>query len=209
MTDAADDLRTSASLLGKLGDLRDEEAWRRFLEQYRPLIASWCARRGLAGQEAEEVTATVLLKLARAMPTYSYDRERGSFRGWLKTVVDNTVKDLRRTWSRRPGDRGSGDSQVHELLHQVEAPDGLDELVDTLDARLERDRRLARLAQERVRQRVESHTWEAFWLTAIEGRPGAEVAAELGIKVTAVHMAKCRVAKMLREEAARLEKDGA
>src|SRR4051794_39343496 len=124
-----DDLRTSATLLGKLADPRDEQAWRRFLDQYRGLIAAWCARRGLVGQEAEDVTGTVLLKLARALPTYEYDRARGSFRGWLKTVVDNTVKDLLRTWSRRPGDRGSGDSHVQDLLQQVEAPDSLDDLV--------------------------------------------------------------------------------
>ena len=77
-----------------------------------------------------------------------------------------------------------------------------------LDQRVEHDRRLAQRVLPLVQRRVEPHTWEAFWLTAVEMRPGAEVAAQLGMKITAVHMAKSRVSKMLREEVARLDDRG-
>ena len=203
-----DEPRTSATLLGQLADSRNEEAWRLFLDRYKPLIEGWCVRWGLSRDQAEEVTATVLLKLAKAMKSFRYDAEQGSFRGWLKTVVHHAVEDLRRAIIRSPGDRGTGDSHVQEMLQQIEAPESIDNLVQELDTQMEHDRQLARQAQVLVQQRVEPHTWKAFWLTAIENRPGAEVAAELGMMVTAVHMAKCRVSKMLREEVAQLERSG-
>jgi RNA polymerase sigma-70 factor (ECF subfamily) len=62
-------------------------------------------------------------------------------------------------------------------------------------------------AQTRVQQRVESHTWEAFQLTALEGRSGAEAAARLGLKVATVYKAKSKVQQMLHEEVSRLDQE--
>jgi RNA polymerase sigma-70 factor (ECF subfamily) len=67
------------------------------------------------------------------------------------------------------------------------------------------DQGLLAEAQDRVRQRVEAHTWEAFRLTALEGRFGADAAAQLGLKAATVFKAKSKVQKMLKEEIARLE----
>ncbi|HEV3263792.1 MAG TPA: sigma-70 family RNA polymerase sigma factor [Gemmataceae bacterium] len=202
-----DEPRTSASLLREVSASRSDAVWRRFLDRYQPLIWNWCGQWGLPPQEREEVTATVLLKLVREMPRFCYDARR-SFRGWLKTVVDNAVKDLFRTWALKPGARGTGDSRVLEALQQIRDPGSISSLVQELDAHLGHDRRQMRQALARVRERVEPHTWQAFWLTAVEDRPGAEVGAKLGMRVTAVHMAKSRVSKMLRQEMARLERQG-
>jgi RNA polymerase sigma-70 factor (ECF subfamily) len=195
---------TSPSLLRQVADLRNDVAWQRFIDLYEPLIRGWCGRWRLPLAEQDEAAATVLLKLARELPRFRYDAG-GTFRGWLRTVVDHAVQDLLRKRSQTPGARGSGDSAVHEALRQL-AADGIDTLVQELDQRHERDRQLLHRGLERVRPRVEPHTWDAFRLTALEGRPGAEVAALLGMKVTAVHMAKSRVCRMLREEVARLER---
>jgi RNA polymerase sigma-70 factor (ECF subfamily) len=200
-----DEPSTSATLLRELADLRNDDTWRRFIGRYQPLIERWCGRWNLPAQDREEIIATVLLKLARALPGFRYDSQ-GSFRGWLQTVVDNAVKDLLRTWARVPGSRGTGDSQVQDALRQLEAPRSLHSLAQELDAQLELDRQVLQQALTQVRRRVEPHTWEAFRLRALEGRPGAEVAATLRMKVTAVQMAKSRVVRMLREEVARLER---
>src|SRR4051812_27797034 len=99
---------TSSALLRELTnpDKRDA-AWRTFLERYRPMIARWCRRSGLNYMDAEEVSAAVLGNLVKAMSRFVYDPAR-RFRGWLKTVVDNEVRTLRRRHARRPGDRGRG-----------------------------------------------------------------------------------------------------
>ena len=78
---------------------------------------------------------------------------------------------------------------------------------DDLTGRLERefDAEVLELATERVRQRVEPHTWDAFRLTALEGQSGADAAARLGMKVASLFAAKSKVQKLLRDEVRQLE----
>jgi len=101
-------------------------------------------------------------------------------------------------------DRGSGDSQVLDILRGIEAR-------DDLVARLEEqfDQELMEEAISRVRLRVEPHNWEAFRLTAWEGLSADAAAKQLCIRVTAVFKAKSRVLQMLRGEIARLEPSAA
>ena len=94
----------------------------------------------------------------------------------------------------------AGGSQAVELLRTVEARE---DLVRRLDE--EFDRELLDEAAARVRQRVTPRTWQAFELTAVQGRPGAEAAATLGMKVATVFVARSKVQKMLQEEVGKLE----
>lgn len=195
---------TSRTLLRALwGQVRNERAWQTFVERYQPLIYGWCRREGVQHADADEVTARVLHKLTRALQTFEYDPTR-SFRAWLKTVVTHAVCDLRET-TRRPGCLGSGDTAVRNELEQVAAPGDLDSLVQELDEPLRRDLERAEQVIGRVRDRVEPRTWQAWWLTAIESKPAADVAAQLGTTVAAVFMAKSRVGKMLRQEGEKLQ----
>jgi RNA polymerase sigma-70 factor (ECF subfamily) len=59
---------------------------------------------------------------------------------------------------------------------------------------------LMRRALELIRRDFEEHTFRAFWQTAVDGRPAADVAADLGLTVDAVYQAKSRVLRRLREE---------
>ena len=56
-----------------------------------------------------------------------------------------------------------------------------------------------------MRLRVQPHTWEAFRLTAVEGKSGAEVAALLGMQVATVFVARGKVQKMLQDEVRKLD----
>src|SRR5580700_6467266 len=103
------DTTTSATLLGRLKDFKDEQAWQQFYKHYEPMIQAWCRRNHLDAADVDEVTSLVLLALARSMPRFSYDPDKG-FRKWLKTVVHNEIVDLWRSRQRRQGDQGSGDS---------------------------------------------------------------------------------------------------
>ncbi len=189
---------TSPTLLGRLGRVpADHAAWVEFAERYGRRIYGWCRRWGLQEADAEDVTQDVLLRLARKMRDFSYDPAR-SFRAWLKTVTHHAWRDFA-DGRDRPG-AGSGDSATRELLQTVAARDAL---VDALDEEYERD--LLDEALSRVRLRVRPHTWQAFHLLAVEGRPGAEAAARLGMKVAAVFVARSKVQKMVREEVRKLE----
>jgi len=189
---------TRLSLLVRLRQQpEDQGAWSEFVDRYAPRIYGWCRQRQLQDADARDVTQNVLLKLAAKMRSFHYDSS-GSFRAWLKTVTHHAWSDYV-TGRQRPG-LGSGSAEVEELLQQVTAGEELAaHLKDEFDQELLEESRL------RVQGRVDARTWEAFRLTALESRSGAEVAAELGMTVAAVFKAKSRVLKMLQDEVRQLE----
>jgi RNA polymerase sigma-70 factor (ECF subfamily) len=195
---------TSPTLLQDLKDPDEREAaWRTFLQRYQPLIYRWSRCTGLNHNDAEEISGAVLLKLVTALRDFVYDPAY-RFRGWLKTVVENEVRNFYRALARRPGDRGSGHPLIHRRLTELPAPDPIKDLVEQLDDTLARDLREAEEVLRRVRARIEPNTWQAFWLTAVGKQSGREVAGRLGMTVAAVYMAKRRVGQLLRAEAEKL-----
>jgi len=191
MTEASD-LRTSASLLGRLGaDPHNAAAWEEFVRRYGGEIRRWCRHWKLQDADAEDVSQNVLLRVARQMQRFRYDPGQ-SFRGWLKTVARAAWCD----WldAQKQQNQGSGDTHVLQTLATVEARE---DLVRKLEE--EYDLELLEAATARVRLRVEPQTWEAFRLQAFEGLSGAETAQRLGMKVGLAFVAKGRVQKMLQD----------
>jgi RNA polymerase sigma factor (sigma-70 family) len=194
------DSGTRISLLGRLRkDPGDQAAWSELVAHYGGKIHAWCLRWGLQEADSQDVTQDVLLKLAKAMHDFHYDPSR-SFRAWLKTLTNHALSDFLE--SRPRSAQGSGDSQVLDMLHSVEARA---DLLQRLEA--EFDREVLEVAMTRVRLRVEPQTWAAFQLTAIEGLSGAEAGARIPMQVAQVFVAKRRVQKMLQEEVAKLEQE--
>lgn len=190
------DSRTWTTLLRRLRDLDDREAWDEFVGRYVPKIYGWCKRYRLQEADAADVTQDVLGKLVTAMQSFHYDPSRGSFRGWLKTVTGNTIRDLAASWSRP--DRGGG-----QHLDELRSPQALQNLTAELEAEAERE--LLREAEARVRLRVQPRTWDAYRLAAVEQVPAAEVAARVGLSVAEVYVAKSRVIRLLRQEVETLD----
>jgi RNA polymerase sigma-70 factor (ECF subfamily) len=192
------DSRTSASLLGRLGgNPNDAAAWEEFVHRYGAKILQWCRRWKLQEPDAQDVTQSVLLKIARRMRTFRYDPAQ-SFRGWLKTLTRAAWYDWLADQDRP--DRASGASEVRDLLRTAEGRDDLERKLQE-----EYDRELLEAATCRVRLRVEPQTWEAFRLLAYEGLSGAEAAERLGMKIGAVFVAKGRVQKLLQQTIRELE----
>jgi RNA polymerase sigma-70 factor (ECF subfamily) len=192
------DQGTRVTLLGRLRrDPSDQVAWGEFVDQYGPKIYGWCRKWNLQEADAQDVTQSVLLRLAQKLKDFAYDPAR-SFRAWLKTLTHHAWSDFLEN-RRRPG-WGSGDTQVLDQLLSAEARD---DLVRQLEE--EYDRELLEEASQRVRLRVAPQTWEAFRLTAEDRLSGAEAAQRIGMKVAQVFVAKRRVMKMLQEEISKLE----
>jgi RNA polymerase sigma-70 factor (ECF subfamily) len=63
---------------------------------------------------------------------------------------------------------------------------------------------LCRRALECVRGEFEPRTWQAFWRAFVDGHAPADIAADLGLTVNAVYLAKSRILRRLREEFAAL-----
>jgi RNA polymerase sigma factor (sigma-70 family) len=202
---------TDEVLLGDVKDRENHDAWRRFVERYRPLIYGCCRGSGMDSDEAEEMTCEVLEKLQRALPEFDYaaGQKPGRFRAWLRRVTKNAVYDyIRRPIP--PGLAGVGGTSNLEQVYQVPAgsssdPERLSESIEeVLDAeKLERVM-LLREAQRRVLLRVRNpKRWDAFW-GILEGRSSREVADQLGMSVAAVLVAAKEMQDMLKEEVAKL-----
>jgi len=195
------DSMTRASLLVGAGDPANQAAQAAFEERYGRLIRDFCCRWGLQKADQDDVAQTILFRLFKMLPTFQYDATK-RFRGLVYRAVHRAIVDLHRARQGRPGGYGSGDTGVLGQLHEVPAPDDpvVEDLVQELGGQMERDQQL-REACERVRLRVKKpHTWQAFWLTTVEGEPVAEVAQRLGMTQGAVLVAKHRVTKMIRSE---------
>jgi RNA polymerase sigma-70 factor (ECF subfamily) len=137
---------------------------------------------------SQEVISTV----AGAVGRLDYDPRRGTFRGWLFTIVRRKLSNWRRAQKHRV--RGSGDTDTQRRLERCPVAEAPQEDWDA-----EWQERVYAWACEQVRRDVSPATWEAFWRTAIDGRPGKQVAGDLGLTVAAVYHARSRVVARLKE----------
>ena len=198
MTDA---LLTRASLLARLGDPEDRSAWRQFVELYGGLVYGFARRHGLQDADAADLTQEVFLAVARTAGRFHYDPRLGTFRGWLYAV---TRKKIARTLQgRRSQPVGSGDSDIHRRLAEAPSPGTSSDAIWEQQYR----QQLFRLAAEHVRDGFAPTTWQAFWRTAVDGMSGAAVAAELGLSVGAVYVARSRVLARLTEQIQQMQPD--
>lgn len=187
---------TRPSLLVRIRDARDGQAWGQFVEIYAPLVYGFARKRGL--QDAADLTQDVLRAVAGAACGLAYDPKRGSFRGWLFTVVRNKLVNFFNAQKRQV--RGSGDTDLKELLEEQPAPPE-----DTDQWERDYEHRLFVWATNQVRGGFEESTWQAFWQTAMEGKSAKETADALGISVGAVYIAKSRVLARLKKQIQQLD----
>ena len=141
----------------------------------------------LVGRRAQEVFASV----ARGISSFQREKPEGSFRSWLATITRNRVRDYFRRQSKRLQAEG-GTEALERLQQQAESLDS-SICADSIDSPL------IRRVLESVRVEFEDSTWQAFWLTTVEGKQAANVAETVGISVASVYQAKSRVLRRLRQ----------
>jgi len=193
-----DQPETRPSLLARIRDARDAEAWTQFVAVYSPLVYRFARRRGLQASDAADVTQEVFRAVARSIRRFDYDPQRGSFRGWLIAVARSKLQNF--LTKRQTGMEGSGGTAAWKLLEQQGSR-------EEEDAFLEREHRrcLFDWAAGQVRDEFQPSTWQAFWQTSVEGRSAKEVGDSLGITVGAVYIARSRVLARLKAKIQQLE----
>lgn len=189
---------TSASLLDRVKQQHDSASWQCLVDLYSPLIHGWLKRQGVLEQDVNDLVQEVFVVVVRRLPEFQRGAQVGSFRCWLRTITVNCLRDFWRKKKSQP--KATGDSNFLEMLHALDDPNsGLSRLWDQ-----EHDQYVTRHLLALIRPKFEAKTWEAFERTAIQGHSADEVAADLGISVNAVFIAKSRVLSRLRQEAAGL-----
>lgn len=183
----------SASTLIQKLKCRDEAAWQRLVDLYQPLLLAWCRHYGIDANHAADVVQEVFAQVAHSIGDFE-PHPGGSFRGWLWRITRNKLND----WHRREHDRvlaqGGTDAQKRMAAIPEELPEDSDIVL-----RQETDRLMHR-GIELVRAEFEDRTWKAFWRSAVEGEPTADIARDMGISTNAVRQAKSRVLRRLRSE---------
>jgi RNA polymerase sigma-70 factor (ECF subfamily) len=183
---------TQPSLLERLRDSDDQDAWSEFDRRYGELIVRYCRRRGLSLSDAEDVRQIVLLSLARALPGFRYSRERGRFRGYLGRAVRNAI--LR--YNTRPHRTLERLLLDEDTFPDVPAEDDSDEIWEQ-----EWVHHHLRRAIEQVRRHHDPRSLEIF-NRLLAGETPNDIAASTGMTTAAVHKIKQRIRDRLRAQIA-------
>jgi RNA polymerase sigma-70 factor (ECF subfamily) len=168
---------------------KQPEAWRQLVDLYQPLVLFWCGRNGVPNADREDVAQEVFAGAAAGLTTFHRDQPGDTFRGWLRGIARNLcLAYFRRT---RGEARAAGGGGLENIPAPAPGPDADEEAEIG---------RLYQRALDLVRGEFEPGTWEMFWLTVVEGRSPAALAAERGLTPAAVRQAKSRVLRRLKEE---------
>ena len=184
---------TSATLIERVRR-NDQVAWRRMVRLYGPLVYYWCRHCELQAADLADVFQEVFRAVASSINDFQHGSAGQTFRGWLRTITRNKLNDHFRQSRRVP--LATGGSTANNRWQQFIEQDDDAALIPLADER----RLLVHRALALLKTDFEERTWKAFWRTAVDGLPSAQVAEELGMTSAAVRKSKSRVLARLREE---------
>jgi RNA polymerase sigma-70 factor (ECF subfamily) len=177
---------TSRSLLARV-QADESQAWDRLVHLYAPLVLHWCRCAGLQSQDVSDIFQDVFQAVLKYVRKFRKDRKEDTFRGWLRRITQNKLRDHFRKLGR--DGQAEGGSTALNRFAQLPEPSSI-----------EGERGLFARALEMIRGEFEERTWKAFWRTTVDGQAPKEVGIELAMSPGAVRVAKSRVLHRLREE---------
>jgi RNA polymerase sigma-70 factor (ECF subfamily) len=183
--------RTRSTLLVRVRDPADSQAWGEFVALYQPLLTAYLRKRGLGTEDARDVAQDVFARLVKNLPGFELDRHRGRFRTWLWQVCQSAMVD----WARRRRRRTSAEDAWLKRLSESPSPSVSDSDPDW--GPMHR-RRVVTFAMERVRARTRPATWACFEGHVLQKMPSAEVARAVGLTANAVDVNCSRVLDRIR-----------
>lgn len=191
---------TRESLLLRIADARDRDAWMEFAEIYEPVIYRLGMAKGLQDADARDLIQAVMSRVARSIHRWQPDREQATFRTWLSRVTHNAFIDLLR--ERHPDTATGGTSVMQRLKQQPQVNQA-----ERAAFEFEHRRAVFRWAMRRIRGEFAETTWQAFSLTTLDGLSPTEAAAKLQISLGNVYTSRSRIIRRLKVEVQRHDTD--
>jgi RNA polymerase sigma factor (sigma-70 family) len=185
---------TSLSLLSRLQKSPESDSWKRLNDLYAPLLRMWLRRYEVQPVDTDDLIQEVLLAVSKDLAKFDHGGHEGAFRAWLKAILVNRLRNFWRARDRRLPARG--DSDLDNRLTQLDDPASELSRIWNRD----HDEFVLRQLLALTEPHFEPATWQAFLRVALDGQKPATVAAELGISLNAVCLAKSRVLRRLRQE---------
>lgn len=187
---------TRSSLLGKLKNLGDRDAWQEFFDLYWALVFNFAKRAGFDDSDAEDIVIETVAIVSQKINEFKYEREQGRFKTWLLTIARNRIGDRFKKSARlkRQGQTFALDELPADTHMALTLPD-LEKIWDE-----EWRSNLIDMTLRRVRHIVGARQFQIFHSYVIQENNAAKVAAFFDISRNQVYMAKNRVGKIFESE---------
>jgi|LakMenE01Jun11ns_1017448.scaffolds.fasta_scaffold9879788_2 RNA polymerase sigma-70 factor (ECF subfamily) len=184
---------TRASLLIKLQNVDDVDAWETFVKLYSPALFRTARKLNLQPVDAENVVQEVLLVVAKSVGSWLGRQDRGSFMAWLLRIARNKSVDLLTRRATKP--MRAVTSLDDPNLSQIAA------MQSDAEIQLDREYRweLFNQAAEEAKKVVSEQTWKAFWMTTVESVSIEDAARILQVRPGVIYLSRCRVMERIKQ----------
>ena len=180
---------TRSSVLRAVADTENDAAWNRLFDLYAGFVYSIARSKGLNDSDADDIVQIVFADLARKLPAFKYDREKGRFRSYLTGLVNWRVMDRLRY--------GKRDAELKaNFLEEVQAAG-----VGNDDDFSEREWQAAAMeeALRRIKPEVRPEHYAAFVASTVEGQDTEAVMRLYGLSRDNLYQIRTRLTAKLRE----------
>lgn len=173
----------------------DTQAWSRITDLYGPIVFQICQKKGLQESDAHDVTQEIFVSIYKSLDRFRKTDAQHSFLKWVNAITRNRIADFYRAKEKTPQAFGGSEGlkMVENRSSMKEDPDDEFEM-DSLR------RQLASRALALLKRDFKPNTWQAFYMTMVEGRTTREAADELKMSDAGVRVARMRVRNRLKEE---------
>ena len=188
--------KTRQTLLNKIKNQYDDNAWQEFVLYYRPYIYRIIQNHyKINNADREDVVQEVLLVAWKKLPEFEYSPEKGRFRSWLGRVTTNTSL----AYYRKVNKNEASIESESFLENQSAVPAEIETVY-----REEWERHITETAWNNVSSKFEDQVIEVFnRLTS--GEDGKKVAQETGLSINSVYVYKKRVLAAFQKEISYLD----
>jgi RNA polymerase sigma factor (sigma-70 family) len=189
---------TRRSLLSRLRNWDDQEAWRAFFDTYWKLIYNAAVRAGLNDAEAQDVVQETVIAISRKLPEFTYDPAKGSFKTWLmRQTTWRVAAQVRKRLPVEPSPPGPHTGSRTTTLERVPDP-----ALPALEAMWneEWENNLLDAALRRIKAKVDAKQLQIYDLCVRKKWAPSKVAKDLRLTTARVYLAKHRVGALLKKE---------
>jgi len=187
---------TRQTLLIKVREQYDEDAWQEFIEFYRPYIYRVVQNLNqIKVTEREDIIQEVMLIAWKKLPEFEYNSQKGRFRSWLSTITQRTANSHYHKTKK---------ANIFESdFESAELQKGIDPEVERIFQE-QWERHVADTAWANIADKFDEKVLLAFQKLA-SGEKGEKVAQELELSQGSVYVYKKRVMAALQKEIAYLD----
>jgi RNA polymerase sigma factor (sigma-70 family) len=195
-------IQTRTTLLHRLKNWQDQSSWQEFFDNYWRLIYGVARKAGLNDAEAQDVVQETMISLAKNMPAFKYNRDAGSFKGWLLKLTRWRIVDQQRKRRHAASNSPNGEEITASGGSTDLAGQGLNDLWED-----EWKIALLEAAITNVRRRLNPRQYQIFDFYVNKNWVAKKVAEKFGVSMDQVYVAKYRITEMIQAEVERLQRE--